>query len=111
MTKVLKNIILSIATFTSFSLFAQVVDVPWTGTPGEFEAAVADAGGVGEFRLEDGKTYLMLDHVPVPENGVLKVMGSGSSDMHPATLQPSPNAEGEISLTDGQMFNLSLIHI
>ena len=106
MTKVLKNIILSIATFTSFSLFAQVVDVPWTGTPGEFEAAVADAGGVGEFRLEDGKTYLMLDHVPVPENGVLKVMGSGSSDMHPATLQPSPNAEGEISLTDGQMFNL-----
>ena len=26
--------------------------------------------------------------------------------MHPATLQPSPNAEGEISLTDGQMFNL-----
>ena len=51
MTKVLKNIILSIATFTSFSLFAQVVDVPWTGTPGEFEAAVADAGGVGELSL------------------------------------------------------------
>ena len=106
MTKALKNIILSIATFTSFSLFAQVVDVPWTGTPGEFEAAVAANGGVGEFRLEDGKTYLMVDHVPVPADGVLKVMGSGSTDMHPATLQPSPNAEGEISLTDGQMFNL-----
>ena len=80
--------------------------MPWTGTPGEFEAAVAANGGVGEFRLEDGKTYLMVDHVPVPTDGVLKVMGSGSTDMHPATLQPSPNAEGEISLTDGQMFNL-----
>ncbi len=106
MTKALKNIILSIATLTSVSLFAQVVDVPWTGTPGEFEAAVAANGGVGDFRLEDGKTYLMIDHVPVPADGVLKVMGSGSTDMHPATLQPSPNAEGEISLTDGQMFNL-----
>jgi len=106
MTKALKNIILSIATLTSASLFAQVVDVPWTGTPGEFEAAVAANGGVGDFRLEDGKTYLMIDHVAVPADGVLKVMGSGSTDMHPATLQPSPNAEGAISLTDGQMFNL-----
>jgi len=106
MIKSLRKILLSVLTLTSFSLFAQVVDVPWTGTAGEFEAAVANNGGVGEFRLEDGKTYLMLDHVPVPENGVLKVMGSGSTDMHPATLQPSPNAEGAISLTDGQMFNL-----
>jgi hypothetical protein len=107
MLKSLRNFSLFVITVTSFSLFSQnVVEVPWTGTPGEVEAAVAANGGTGSFKLEDGKTYLMLDHIPVPADGVLQIMGSGSTDMHPATLQPTPNAEGVVSLTDGQMFNL-----
>ena len=108
MLKSLKIISLFVMTSVSFNLNAQDghIDVPWTGTPGEVEAAVAANGGTGTFVLEDGNVYLMLDHIPVPENGVVKIMGSGSTDVHPATLQPSPNAEGEVSLTDGQMFNL-----
>ena len=107
MLKSLRSIILFVITATSFSLFSQnAVDIPWTGTPGEVEAAVAAAGGTGMFMLEDGKVYLMLDHIPVPQDGVVKIMGSGSTDMHPATLQPTPNSEGVIGLTDGQMFNL-----
>ena len=106
MLKSLRNIFLFVISATSLSLFGQTVAVPWTGTPGEVEAAVAANGGTGTFQLEDGKVYLMLDHIPVPQDGVVKIMGSGSTNMHPATLQPNPNSEGVIGLTDGQMFNL-----
>ena len=106
MLKSLRNIFLFVISATSLSLFGQTVAVPWTGTPGEVEAAVAANGGTGTFQLEDGKVYLMQDHIPVPADGVVKIMGSGSTDMHPATLQPTPSADGTVSLTDGQMFNL-----
>lgn len=107
MLKSLKIISLFAITSASFNLFAQdAIDIPWTGTPGEVEAAVAANGGHGRFKLEDGKVYLMLDHIPVQSYKRVVLMGSGSTDMHPATIQPTPNAEGVVSLTDGQFFNL-----
>ena len=55
MLKSLRNIFLFVISATSLSLFGQTVAVPWTGTPGEVEAAVAANGGAGTFQLEDGK--------------------------------------------------------
>ena len=47
MLKSLRNIFLFVISATSLSLFGQTVAVPWTGTPGEVEAAVAANGGAG----------------------------------------------------------------
>lgn len=107
MTKSLKNILFLVMIFSSASLFAQT-DIPWTGTPGEVEAAVAAAGGEGEFVLEAGKVYGMLANITVEAGKVLIIRGAEAVGMQKASLQPVPNAEGVVPFgvdgAPGEMF-------
>ena len=74
MIQSLKNTLFLVMIFSSASLFAQTT-IPWTGTPGEVEQAVADAGGEGDFVLEAGKVYGMLANITVEEGKILKITG------------------------------------
>ena len=105
MIQSLKNILFLVMIFSSSSLFAQTT-IPWTGTPGEVEQAVADAGGEGDFVLEAGKVYGMLANITVEEGKILKITGAEAVGMQKASLQPVPNEEGVVfeAPSPGEMF-------
>jgi len=106
MLKTLLKSSILIITLSSFTLFAQdTTDVSWNdGTPGTLEAAIT---GPGVYRLEAGKVYLTLDHIPVVEGAIHIVGATPQGDQHPATIQPIANAEGAVGHTDGQFFNVT----
>jgi hypothetical protein len=107
MIKMLKNILLLTMIFTSAALFAQTT-ITWTGTPGEVETAVADAGGEGDFVLEAGRVYGMLSNITVEEGKILTITGAEADGVQKASLQPVPNEEGVVPFgvdgAPGEMF-------
>ena len=86
MIESIKKILLTASIFASSSLFAQTT-IPWTGTPGEVEAAIVNAGGEGDFVLEAGKIYFMTAQVLVEAGKVLKVSGATADGVQKASLQ------------------------
>jgi hypothetical protein len=107
MIKMLKNILLLTMIFSSAALFAQTT-ITWTGTPGEVETAVADAGGEGDFVLEAGRVYGMLSNITVEEGKILTITGAEADGVQKASLQPVPNEEGVVPFgvdgAPGEMF-------
>ena len=93
--------------FSSTTLFAQTT-ITWTGTPGEVETAVADAGGEGDFVLEAGRVYGMLSNITVEEGKILTITGAEADGVQKASLQPVPNEEGVVPFgvdgAPGEMF-------
>ena len=85
MIKMLKNILLLTTIFSSTTLFAQTT-ITWTGTPGEVETAVADAGGEGDFVLEAGRVYGMLSNITVEEGKILTITGAEADGVQKASL-------------------------
>ena len=105
MLKSLLKSTLLITTLSTFTLFAQdTTDVSWgDGTPGTLEAAIT---GPGVYRLEAGKVYLTLEHIPV-ETGAIHIVGATpQGDGHPAVIQPLANAEGALGHTNGELFTV-----
>tara|TARA_Y100001934_G_C12382785_1_gene793525 strand:+ start:1174 stop:2985 length:1812 start_codon:yes stop_codon:yes gene_type:complete len=99
-----------IASLSSLTLFGQdTTDVSWgDGTPGTLEAAIT---GPGVYRLEAGKVYLTLEHIPVGDTlssgGAIHIVGATPAEgQHPATIQPYINAAGEIGHTNGELFTV-----
>ena len=101
MIESIKKILLTASIFALSSLFAQTT-IPWTGTPGEVEAAIVNAGGEGEFVLEADKRYYMTAQVLVEAGKVLKVSGATADGVQKASLQPIQNADGTVF--GGEMF-------
>ena len=65
------------------------IEVPWTGQPGELEAAINNNGGSGVFVLEAGRTYLMENKVLLENGNQLTIIGAPPAPgEHPATIQP-----------------------
>ena len=92
---------------TSFSLYTaygqDTTDIVWDQAlqPGQLEAAIT---GPGVYRLEAGKVYLTLEHIPVTEGAIHIVSATPADGGAPATIQPYVNAEGVLGHTNGELF-------
>ena len=88
----------------AISFSQDTTDVSWgEGTPGTLEAAIT---GPGVYRLEAGKVYLTVEHIPV-ETGAIHIVGATPADgVHPATIQPYVNAEGVLGHSNGELFTV-----
>ena len=96
-----------VASFSMCAAFADghdTTDVSWgDGTPGTLEAAIT---GPGVYRLEAGKVYLTLEHIPV-ESGEIHIVSATPADGEaPATIQPYVNEEGALGHTNGELFTV-----
>jgi hypothetical protein len=104
MMKSIKKILLTVLTCSCVSLFADTTDVSWgDGTPGTLEAAIT---GPGVYRLEAGKIYLTLEHIPVVTGAIHLVGATPQGDQFPATIQPMANVEGTLGHTNGELFTV-----
>jgi hypothetical protein len=104
MMKSIRKILLTVLTCSCVSLFADTTDVSWgDGTPGTLEAAIT---GPGVYRLEAGKIYLTLEHIPVVTGAIHLVGATPQGDQFPATIQPMANVEGSLGHTNGELFTV-----
>ena len=89
------------------------IEVPWTGQPGELEAAINNNGGSGVFVLEADRTYYMENGVFLENGNQLTIIGAPPAPgEHPATIQPFVNdGWGLMFILNSDYSELTLHHL